>query len=116
MDLMAAQVSEFKEESWIERHAAFRLGIDFHHPAANAIWIKLRVPRSIERVGEIDAAPIAANFDHLRAAVQGRAGILRMSCAAHDAAEMDRTGFLGMERVGNIVLKKFPGSPAGDVK
>src|SRR5580698_5979953 len=99
MDLMGAEISEFKEKFPIELHAALGFGVDFYHPALNSIRIELHVPRRIERVREIDSAPIAAHFHHLRSPVQRCAGILGMRGAPHDAAEMKRTRFFWVERI-----------------
>src|SRR5436309_3399200 len=54
----------------IEGDAAVRIGIELYHPAVEAVLIELRIDRAIERVAEIDAASVAANLDHLRAASQ----------------------------------------------
>ena len=83
------------------------MGVQFHHPAPDALGIKLRVPRCIERIREIDAAAVAAHFHHLWAAVERSFGLLGMRRVAHNPAEMHRAGFLGVERIGDIVLKEF---------
>src|SRR5271156_3818123 len=116
MDLMAAQITEFKKEFRIDLHATIGLGIELYHPALNSIRVELRVPRCIKRVREIDSTSIAAHLHHLRTAVQRRAGILRMSSAAHDTTQMHGTCLFGMKRVGDVVLQKFSGSPAGNIK
>src|SRR6202167_1551796 len=116
MDLMAAEIPEFKKEFWINLHAALGASIEFYHPALNSVGIELRVPRSIQRVCEINSTSIAAHLHHLRPAVQGRGPILRMSSAAHDTTQMHGTCPLGMKGVGHVVLQKFAGSPAGNIK
>src|SRR5208282_1163493 len=88
MDLVAAQIAEFKKEFRVDLHTAIGLGIELYHPALNSVRIELHVPRCIKRVREINSTPIAAHLHHLRAAVQGCAGILRMSSAAHDTTQM----------------------------
>src|SRR5580700_3351376 len=115
-DLMAAEIAEFKKEFRVNLHAALRFGVELYHPASNSLRIELRVPWSIKRVSEIDAPSVAAHFHHLRAAGQGRAGILRMFRTPHDATQMHGTCPLGMKRVGHVVLQKFAGSPAGNIK
>src|SRR5271155_1180976 len=100
---MPAEIPKLQKEFRINHHPALRLGIDFHHPAANSIRIELRVPGSIKRVSEIDSPPVATHFNHLRAAVQWSARILRMSRTPHDATQMNRPSLLGMKRVGYIV-------------
>src|SRR5208282_384439 len=116
MDLMAAEIPEFQKEFRVDLHAALGLGIELYHPALNSVRIELRVPRCVQRVREIGSASVAAHLHHLRAAIQGCAGILRMSSAAHDAAQMHGTSLFGMKRVGHVILQKFAGSPAGNVK
>src|SRR5271154_3681915 len=116
MDLMAAQIPEFEKEFRVDGHAARGPSIELHHPAANSVRIELRVPRRIQRVREIDATSIAAELHHLRAAVQTTTGIFRMRGATHDAAQMHGAGFLGMKRVGNVILQEFAGAPARNVK
>src|ERR1700691_477213 len=116
MDLMAAEIPEFKKEFWINLHAALGSSIELDHPALNSFGRELRVPWCIERVCEINSTSIAAHLHHLRAAVQGRGPILRMSGAAHDTTQMHGTRLLWMKGVGHVVLQKFPGSPAGNIK
>src|SRR5271170_3076801 len=102
MNLVAAKVAEFQEKCWVEVHAALGLGIELDHPTANAFGIELGVPGGVERVGEIDAATVAAEFDHLRSAVQVGSGMPWVWCFANDATEMDGAGFFRMERVGDV--------------
>src|SRR5215475_14927215 len=59
------------EEFWIEGHAAFRLDVELHHPAFDALRIELRIDGAVERVGEVDALAVATDLDHLGAAIQG---------------------------------------------
>src|ERR1700691_3403907 len=116
MDLVAAQVLEFKKELRIERHSTRGLGIELYHPAANSVRIELHVPRRVQGVREIDATSVAAQLDHLWSPVQTVAGNFRMRSAAHDTPQMHGACFLGMKRIGNVILQKFAGSPARNVK
>src|SRR5580658_1377664 len=116
MDLMAAQISEFEKELRVERHAAGGLGVELYHPTANSVGIELHVPGGVQGVREVGATSIAAEFDHLRAAVQRIAGIFRMRGAAHDTTQMHGAAFLGVKRIGNVILQEFAGAPAGNVK
>src|ERR1700728_2687405 len=116
MQLMAAQITEFKKELWINLHPTIGLGIKLDHPAPNSVRIELRIPRCIKGVCKINPTSIAAHLHHLGAAVQGGAGILRMSSAAHDTTQMHGTRPLRMKRVRNVILQKFSGSPAGNIK
>src|SRR5215470_9234282 len=116
MNLMAAQSVEFQKELGIDLHAALRTGIELDHPALHALGIKLFVPRSVERIGEIDAAAIATEFDHLRATVERDLRPRGVRRTANDTAEMDGAGEFRVEGIGDIVLLKFAGAPAGDVE
>jgi len=112
---VAAQFAEVDEKLGIDHHAAFRLGVELHHPALDAFRIELSVPWSIERIGEVDAPAVAAEFDHLRGAVQRSLRILRMSSLADDSTQVYRSGFSRVEGIGDIVLQELAGSPAGDI-
>ena len=77
------------EERGIDRDAALGLGVEFHHPATHAVRIKLFVPGAVKRVGEVNAAAIAAHFHHLWAAVE-RTLCGRVFGLLHNAADLDR--------------------------
>src|SRR6202049_398077 len=102
--LVAAQIAELDKEVRIELQAAFGFRVQLYHPAADALGIELNVPGRVERVGEVNAPAIAADLDHLRASVERRLGLLGMAGVAHDTAEMDRTGLLRVEGIGNVIL------------
>ena len=57
---MRTQAAELEEEIAIELEPAVGLRVELRHPAADAFRIKLSIPRSIERIGEVDARAIAA--------------------------------------------------------
>ena len=105
------------EELRVEGDAAIRAGVELHHPAVDALGIELRVDGAIERVGEVDALAVAADLDHLRAAVERavlgapdgwRATRCRRSCTLPVS--------FGLERIGDVVLVQVARSPAGDVE
>ena len=85
------------------------------HPALDAFRVELGIPREIERIGEVDAAPVAAQLDHLRRAVQRAAGG-GMPRSPHDAAHLDDTGELRGFGIRHVVLTQLAGSPAGDIE
>src|SRR5215467_3085440 len=58
------------EEFRVERKPAIRVGVELHHPAVETALVELRIDRAVERVGEIDASAVAADFDHLRSATE----------------------------------------------
>jgi hypothetical protein len=86
------------EEFGIEGAAAIGAGIELHHPAVDAFRIELRIDRAVERVGEIDALAVAADLNHLRAAVE-RTLCSRMRRPRHDSADAHLAGELRIERV-----------------
>src|SRR5690348_8372931 len=113
---MAAQFTEIHEELGIDFHAAFRFGIELHHPALDAFRIKLSVPRRVQRVGEVDAFAVSAKLDHLRSAVQLSFGLLRMRSFADDSAEVYRCRFSRLERIGDIELQKLASAKTGNIQ
>src|SRR5215467_5620609 len=66
----ALALGEPSEEPRVERHAALGPGIHLGYPTADAVRIELGVPGGIQRVADVDTLPIAADFDHLRTAVE----------------------------------------------
>ena len=66
------------------------LGIELYHPALDPVGIELGVDRAIKRVCKVDPLAIAADLDHLRAAVQ-RAILGAFGCAALDTMPPMRT-------------------------
>src|SRR5260370_24013591 len=88
-NLMRPFAVEGREEIRIDRHATSRRAIDLRDPAAHALRIKMRVPRSVQRIRYVNAPPVAAQLDHLRRAVEWPA--LRMLCVRHDPAQPHAT-------------------------
>src|SRR6266478_9835364 len=54
----------FHEEFRIEADAAFRIGVELDHPSLDAIGIELWVDGAVQRIGEIDPPPVAADLHH----------------------------------------------------
>src|SRR5215813_14007794 len=77
--MRAMRLRPLDEKFRIERDSAFRPGVELHHPAVDSLGIELRIDRAVERVGEIDPLAVAADLDHLRAAVQRAVRGLGMS-------------------------------------
>src|ERR1700736_1668776 len=113
---MAAWTVKFKEEFLIQSDSAFGLGVQFHHPTANTLGIELLVPRSIQRVGEINALAITAHFYHLRSTIQWSLRGTRMCRAPDDAAQVYGTRKFRMKRIEHIILLKFSRAPTRDVQ
>jgi hypothetical protein len=70
----------------VDPEAATRQRVHLHNPAANTFWVELRVSRAIQRIAEIDARAIAADFEHLRPAIQ--LATFGMGRVTYDAAEL----------------------------
>src|SRR5256885_2209223 len=116
VDLMRTQAAELEEEIAIELEPAVGLHVELRHPAADAFRIKLRVPRRVERVGDVHAPAVAAHLHHLRPPVQRLVGQRRVRGAPDDAPDADRSGEPRRERVADVVLAQLAGSPARDVE
>jgi hypothetical protein len=92
------------KEARIEVHAAVFGHIKFDHPATDAIWVELFVPGAIEGICEIDAPPVAADFHHLRSAIQRNIRLIGVRLPIGDAADAQRAGLLRVERIGDVIL------------
>src|SRR6266567_3097304 len=113
---MGAQTVKLDQEFFIEFDPAIRVCIDLHHPALYTVGVELLVPRGVERVREVDALAVAADFDHLRTAVQSLPGLLRVSRSAYDATEVERAGLLRAYRIGDVILDELTGPPARNIE
>ena len=74
------------------------------------------VPRGVERVGEVNTSTVTADLNHLRSAVERLLGLAGVSRATHDAAEMNRTRFLRVGRVRDVILNELAGTPTRNIK
>src|SRR5919201_1122486 len=63
-DLMRPQLPEVYKEVRIKGHSPARVGIDPHHPATH-LRVKLVIPATVERIGEVDTPSVAAHLHHL---------------------------------------------------
>src|SRR5918997_3622880 len=106
---------ELDEEVGVHGETALRVHVHLGDPAVDAIRVELRVPGGIQRVAEVKAAPVAAQFHHLRSAGQGLSG-LRMRRPADYATQMHGSRVSGGEWVGDVVLAHLSGAPAGYVE
>src|SRR5215218_4980721 len=61
-------IIELDEEVGVHCETALRVYVHLGDPAVDAIGVELRIPGSIQRVAEVQPAPIAAQFHHLRSA------------------------------------------------
>ena len=113
---MCTQLVKLYKEPFIEFDPALWACIDLHHPTAYTVWIKLLVPRGVERVRKVDALAVSADFDPLRTAVENLPGLLGMSRPAHDAAEVDRAGLLRAGGIGDVILDELTCPPARDIE
>src|SRR5262249_20320851 len=58
------------EELRIEGNPAVRFGVELHHPPIDPFRVELLVDGPVKRIGEIDAPSVAADLDHLWAAIE----------------------------------------------
>src|SRR5437867_6177940 len=116
VELVNTIIGALDEKILVETDATVGIGIEFDHPTADAVRIKLLVPRRVKRVGKINALAVAADFNHLWSAGQWLVLILRMRRAVGDAADADRAGLFRIERIGNVILQQLASPPAGDVE
>ena len=105
---------ECGEEATVEAEATFGLGVDERGPALDALGIELLIPARVKRVGEVRALAVAAELDHLRAAVQRSARLVRG--LADDPAEVDASSLLRLERIADVELQELAGAPSGDIE
>src|SRR5918992_564864 len=108
-------IIELDEKVGVCGETTFRVYVHLSDPAVDALRVELRIPSGIERVAEVEAAPVAAQLHHLRSTGQGHSG-LRMRRPADDATQMYGSRMPRAERVGDVVLAQLPGAPAGDVE
>src|SRR5262245_49412423 len=113
---MRPHLTAVEEEVVVEGHSSAGVDVDFGHPSPDAIRIDLAVPRRVEAVSDIDSFAVAADFDHLRSAVERLLRRTRMRHASGNATEPDRAHSLRTERVGDVVLDELPGAPARHVQ
>src|SRR5947209_6059008 len=92
------------EELGIERDATPRLGIELHHPTIDPVGIELRIDGAVERIGEVDAAAVTADLDHLRSAAECTILGAWMSSFCDNAADAHLAGKLRIEGIGHVVL------------
>src|SRR5690242_3493823 len=118
-DLVRAAPAEhfaLEEEALVKTDAAALGDVQLGHPGAYAVRVELLVPRTVERVGEVDALAVAGDLAHLRAAGQWLIRPRRVRHAPDNAAEPDRADLARVERVAHVVLLQFAGAPARDVE
>src|SRR5918999_6270971 len=108
-------IIELDEKVGVCGETTFRVYVHLSDPAVDAIRVELRIPGSIQRVAEVEAAPVAAEFHYLRSAGQGLSG-LRMRRPADYATQMHGSRVSGVEWVGDVVLAHLSGAPAGYVE
>src|SRR5436190_14001873 len=103
------------KEIAVELDAAIGLGVDLDHPAVEPLGVELRVDRAVERIGEVNAAAVAAHLDHLRSAIE-RPSALGVFGTRYDAADPHLASQLRVERIADVILLEVPGAPARDIK
>src|SRR6266700_576358 len=104
VDLVNTIISALHEKLLVEIEATVGLGIEFDHPTADSVRIKLLVPGSVKRVGERDAPAFAADFNHWRSADQRLVLTLLMGGAVGDDADADPGGLRRIERIVDVIV------------
>src|SRR3954452_1172305 len=66
-------VVEVDEEIAVDLHAAVGRAVDSEQPGAQ-LGVELVVPGRVQRVGDVEPAPVQRQLDHLRPAVEVAAG------------------------------------------
>src|SRR5581483_7131418 len=106
-----------REEATVGHQTAGKdVGVEFGHPRADAPGIEHLVPRSVERVGDVDAPAVAADLHHLRPAAQRHVWHARMRLAPHDPAEPHRRRLLRVKWVADVELLEFTCRPTGYIQ
>ena len=109
---MRRRASEVDEEARVELHAAVRVAVHAQQPGAQP-GIELVVPGRVQRVGDVEPAPVERELEHLRAAVEVAAGVER---PAEHAAELQLPGEPRVRRVGDVVLAQVAVQPVREVQ
>ena len=94
------------------RRSSTPLGVAVDPRKRAQLRIELVVPRRIQRVRDVKAAPVVRELEHVRAAVHVSRRIARL---ADDPAEPELTGQLGIGRIGDVVLADVAVQPVGEV-
>src|SRR3954452_8376128 len=102
-----------RKEPLVHAHGATGVDVDLGHPGADAVGMELIVPRTVERVGEVDPPTVAAHLDHLRTAGKGQVRGRGVRGTTDYAAEAHRVDLSRPYRFGNVVLLELTGTPAG---
>src|SRR3954454_435111 len=105
-----------RKEPLVHTHSATGVDVELGHPGADAVGMELVVPRTVERVGEVDPAAVAAHLDHLRTAGKGQVRSRGVRGTTNDAAESHGGDLPRPSGIGNVVLLQLTGTPAGDVE
>src|SRR5581483_1151645 len=116
VDLVRTHSVELRETRRIDDEAAAGTRIELCQPSVDSIGIELVVPRAVQRVGDVDALAVAADFDHLRSAVQRLTGARGMRGPPDDAAEPHRSGLDRIEGIRHVELFQLAGAEARHIE
>src|SRR5439155_11044274 len=109
-----AAFRELDEEVRIDPEITAGFGVELDQPALDAVGVELRVPAGVQRVGQVDALAVAADLDHLRAAVDRTCG--RVGALADDAADANAAGLDRVAGIGHVIPLQLAGAPARHVQ
>ena len=86
--------------------------VDAQQPGAK-LGVELVVPARVERVGDVQPAPVERELDHLRSAAQLAAGVGRL---AEQPAEPQAAGQAGARGIRDVVLAQVAVQPVREVQ
>src|SRR6476619_7089602 len=104
------------EEPLVNAQPDLGVDVELGHPGADAVGVELLVPRAVERVGEVHPLPVSADIDHVWTAGQWHLGHRGMRGTTDDPAQVYRSHFAWVRRIGDVVLLQLSCAPAGDVE
>src|SRR3954454_10491462 len=98
----AAKLVAVRKEPLVHAQAATGVDVELGHPGADAVGMELVVPRTVERVGEVDPAAVAAHRDHLRPAAKRQVRSRGVRGTTQYAAESHRVDLPRPSGIGNV--------------
>src|SRR5690348_16955982 len=107
MNLVWTQLVELEQEIAIELKLTFCTDICLDHPSADTVRIELLIPSRVQRIRQVNATAITADFDHLGPTVKRLARLVWMGCTAYNPADLDRASELWVKRIRHVVLPQL---------
>src|SRR5262249_39642799 len=111
--LVRPQLPKVHKEARLQCHPPCRVGIHPHHPTTH-LRVKLVIPATIERIGEVDAPSVAAHFHHLRPPLHHPTCGMRRGI--DQTTNTHRTREFWVKGVRDVILAQLPSPPARHVQ